>query len=135
MDFDTKIAVVVREDLATWQKLNVTAFTVSGIMGTERIMGEPYADASGNTYLPMCVQPMLIYAANREQMREVYERAMKRGMRFTIYTEELFKTGCDEDNRAAVKAVKAEDLNLVGMAIRSTKRQVDTVVKGLKLHP
>ncbi len=135
MDFDTKIAVVVREDLATWQKLNVTAFTVSGIMGTEKIMGEPYADASGNTYLPMCVQPMLIYAGSREQMREVYERAMKRNMRFTIYTEELFKTGCDEDNRAAVKAVNAEDLNLVGIAIRSTKRQVDTVVKGLRLHP
>ena len=24
--FDTKIAIIVREDLATWQKLNVTAF-------------------------------------------------------------------------------------------------------------
>ncbi len=135
MEFDTKIAVVVREDLATWQKLNVTAFTVSGIVGTESIVGEPYADASGNTYLPMCVQPMLIYTATREQMREVYDRAMKRNMRPAIYTEELFKTGCDEDNRAAVAAVKAEDLNLVGIAIRSTKRQVDTVVKGLKLHP
>jgi hypothetical protein len=28
----------VREDLATWQKLNITAFTVSGIMGTEKIV-------------------------------------------------------------------------------------------------
>jgi hypothetical protein len=135
MEFDTKIAIIVREDLATWQKLNITAFTVSGIMGTEKIVGEPYADASGNTYLPMCIQPMLIYSANREQIREVYQRAMKRGMKFTIYTEELFKTGNDIDNRAAVAAVKAEDLNLVGMAIRSTKRQIDTVVKGLKLHP
>ena len=26
MRFDTKIAIAVREDLATWQKLNVTAF-------------------------------------------------------------------------------------------------------------
>ena len=135
MDFDTKIAVVVREDLAIWQKLNVTAFTVSGRMGTEKIMGEAYTDASGNTYLPMCIQPMFIYTANHEQIREVYERAMKRNMKLTIYTEELFKTGCDDDNRAAVKAVKAEDLNLVGMAIHSKKRQMDTVVKGLKLHP
>lgn len=31
MKFDTKTAVVVRADLQTWQKLNVTAFTVSGI--------------------------------------------------------------------------------------------------------
>ena len=68
-------------------------------------------------------------------MREVYDRAMKRNMRFSIYTEELFKTYNDDDNRAAVAAVNSENLNLVGMAIRSTKRQIDTVVKGLKLHP
>jgi hypothetical protein len=30
--FDTKIAVLVREDLETWQRLNVTAFLVSGIV-------------------------------------------------------------------------------------------------------
>ena len=33
--FDTKIAVVLRDDLAVWQKTNVTAFLVSGIAGTE----------------------------------------------------------------------------------------------------
>ena len=30
--FDTKIAVLVRDDLETWQRLNVTAFLVSGIV-------------------------------------------------------------------------------------------------------
>ena len=134
MEFDTKIVVVVRDDLAVWQKLNITAFVVSGIAGTERIIGEPYIDASGNKYLPMSVQPILVFAATREQIREVYGRAMKRRMKLTIYTEELFKTYNDVDNRAAVAAVKSEDLNLVGMAIRSTRRQVDTVVKGLRLH-
>jgi hypothetical protein len=34
MQFDTKIAVVLRDDLAVWQKTNVTAFLVSGIAGT-----------------------------------------------------------------------------------------------------
>src|SRR3546814_942976 len=29
--FDTKIAVLLRDDLATWQRLNVTAFLVSGV--------------------------------------------------------------------------------------------------------
>jgi hypothetical protein len=31
-DFDTKVGVVVRDDLAAWQRLNVTAFFVSGIV-------------------------------------------------------------------------------------------------------
>ena len=33
--FDTKIAIVVREDLAVWQKLNVTAFLTSGVVGSD----------------------------------------------------------------------------------------------------
>ena len=135
MDFDTKIVVILRDDLATWQKLNVTAFTINGIAGTEQIVGENYIDASGNVYLPMSRQRILIFCANREKIREVYERAMKRNMRISIYTEELFKTYNDEDNRAEVANVKSEDLNLVGLAIRNTKRQIDTVCKGLTLHP
>ena len=44
--FDTKIASVVRDDLAVWQKLNVTAFLTSGIVGaTDGLLGEPYEDA------------------------------------------------------------------------------------------
>ena len=31
--FDTKISIVAREDLAIWQKLNVVAFLVSGVVG------------------------------------------------------------------------------------------------------
>ena len=53
MEFDTKIVVIIRDDLATWQKLNVVAFTVSGLAGTEQIVGDNYVDASGNVYLPM----------------------------------------------------------------------------------
>ena len=30
--FDTKIAIMVREDLQVWQQLNVTAFMLSGVV-------------------------------------------------------------------------------------------------------
>ena len=50
MDFDTKIAIVVRDDLATWQKLNVTAFLTSGVTGADQsLLGEDYQDAVGNS--------------------------------------------------------------------------------------
>jgi hypothetical protein len=56
-----KFAVVLRDDLAVWQKTNVTAFLVSGIAATvPAVVGEPYRDASGNEYLPMLVQPVLV---------------------------------------------------------------------------
>ena len=43
--FDTKFAVVLREDLEVWQKLNVTAFLSGGIIGQKpELIGEPYRD-------------------------------------------------------------------------------------------
>jgi hypothetical protein len=135
MTFDTKIAVVLRNDLLMWQRLNVTAFMVGGLAGHQPdIVGAPYEDGSGNLYLPMVIQPILVFEADADQLRQAYERAMSRDMTFAFYTEELFATGNDIDNRAAVKAVTAEDLNLAGIALRDRKKTVDRVLKGLSLH-
>ncbi len=135
MEFATKIAVVVRDDLAIWQKLNITAFTVSGIAGTvEGVIGEPYEDGAGNRYLPMLKQPVLVFSATADQMKTVYKRALHRQLSFSIFTEELFQTNNDLDNRAAVKACLPEDLKLVGIAMRADKKAVDKVLDGLRLH-
>ena len=133
--FTTKIAVVLRDDLAAWQKANVTAFLVSGIAGTTSgIVGEPYRDASGNEYLPMFVQPVLVYEADGLALRRAYDRAMDRGVVPAIYTADLFATGHDEANRAAVAGVRAEDLDLVGIAFRAERKTVDKVVDRLRFH-
>lgn len=116
MNFDTKIAVVVREDLEVWQKLNVTAFTISGIAGTQEVMGKEYEDGSSRRYLPMIMQPILIFSAGRDEIRMVYAKAVSRDVVMTIYTEELFSTPNDDANRTAVRAVGSDDLKLVGMA-------------------
>jgi hypothetical protein len=135
MNFDTKIAVVVRADLLMWQKLNVTAFTISGIAGLPDVLGENYVDGSDRHYLPMIKQPITIFGASREQIREVYQQALSRDVQLSIYTEELFSTPHDEANRAAVRAFRSEELKLVGMALRGRKKVMDKLLEGLRLHP
>jgi hypothetical protein len=135
MNFDTKIAVVVRDDLLPWQALNVTAFTVSGIATLPDVIGENYVDGSGVEYLPMIRQPMLIFAVSAEQMRAVYQQARGNDVRFTIYTEDLFSTGHDAANREAVRGVPSDALNLVGMALFGPKKIMNRLTSGLKLHP
>ena len=135
MNFDTKIAVVVREDLEVWQKLNVTAFTISGIAGTQEVMGKEYEDGSSRKYLPMIMQPILIFSAGRDESRMGYAKAVSRDVVMTIYTEELFSTPNDDANRTAVRAVGSDDLKLVGMALRGRKKPMDRILKGLPLHP
>ena len=79
--FDTKIAVVLRDDLEVWQRLNVTAFLVSGIGQRDpEVIGEPYADADDTEYLPMFRQPVLVFEASKETLTRCHERAVSRGV-------------------------------------------------------
>lgn len=131
----TKIAVVLRDDLQPWQELNVTAFLVSGIAATTpECVGEFYEDGSGNQYLPMFGQPVMVFSAANEKMRAVSDKLRTRNVSHAIYTQELFATGNDIDNRAAVRAVEQEKLNLVGVAFRCEKNVADKITKGLSLH-
>jgi hypothetical protein len=135
--FDTKVAVVVRDDLATWQRLNVTAFLMSGVTAYTgaTAVGRDYLDADGRRYLPLLVQPVLVFEAAAGKLKTVRERAARRGVTIAIYTHEMFATGNDEDNRAAVRAVPTEHLDLVGIGLRAPHRDADAILRGLSRHP
>ena len=134
--FETKIAIVVRDDLAVWQKLNVTAFLTSGIVGaTEGLLGEAYEDAAGNTYHPLAIQPIIVLGADAERVRLIYRRAMERGVRLSLYIEDMFKTGHDAANRETVKRYRPEEMNVVGLALRDEKKTVDKITQGARMHP
>jgi hypothetical protein len=135
MIFTTKIAIVVRDDLAVWQKLNVACFLSGGLVGSyPELAGERYQDASGRTYGPLVRQPILVFAATGEDLTRTLRRCSERGLPASIYTRELFATGNDVANRAAVAAVATDGLDLVGLAIHAERKDVDKVTKGLRLH-
>lgn len=132
----TKIAVVLRDDLATWQSLNVTAFLTSGIAAARPgLMGEPYVDADDTTYLPLFGQPVMIFAAPGVMIREIHARAVRRELDLSVFTADMFATGNDIVNRRVVRAVGRDELDLVGVAIHGPRNAVDKTVKGATLHP
>ncbi|CAL9461996.1 hypothetical protein SUDANB58_02668 [Streptomyces sp. enrichment culture] len=134
--FDTKIAVLLRDDLEPWQRLNVTAFLVSGL-GTRlpEVIGEPYEDADGVPYLPMFRQPVLVFEGGKETLTAAHARVLSRRLPCAVFTGDLFATGNDRDNRAAVRAVPTQQLDLVGLAVYGPKNGVDKVLKGARMHP
>jgi hypothetical protein len=136
-DFDTKVAVAVREDLEAWQRVNVAAFLISGVIADAGsvAIGEDYLDADGNRYLPLLVQPVIVLEAGAEKLKTVRERSLRRGVPIALYTWEMFTTGHDAANRAAVKAVAGDDLDIVGIALRAPHRDADAVLRGLSRHP
>lgn len=134
--FDTKIAVLLRDDLEPWQRLNVTAFLVSGLgTAAPEVIGEPYEDADGTPYLPMFRQPVLVFEGTKETLTAAHGRALSRSLPRAVFTSDLFGTGNDRDNRAAVRAVPKDQLDVVGLLVYGARGGVDKVLKGAKMHP
>jgi hypothetical protein len=105
--FETKIAVLLRDDLEVRQRLNVTSSLVSGIgQRAPEVIGEPYADADGTQYLPMFRQPVLVFEGSKEALITSHRRAVSR-----------------------------ENLDLVGIAVYGPRNAVDKIVKGARMHP
>ncbi len=133
--FDTKIVIVLRAELPTWQKLNMTAFLASGVAaGAPECIGENYTDADGTKYQPMFGQPVMVFEASAGELTRTLDRALSRGARPAVFTTELFATGHDEANRAAVAVAPRADLDLAGLALRTDRRDADKITKGLRLH-
>ncbi len=135
--FDTKIAVVLRDTLAPWQALNVTAFLMTGITGQyPEIVGEPYRDRAGNTFNALSVQPIVVlHSGCRHAHRPSHRRALEHGVKSSLYVEEMFATGHDAANREVFAQFAPDDAKVVGIALRAEKKIVDKITKGAKLHP
>ena len=134
--FATKTAVVVRNDLEAWQRLNVTAFLVSAVAAAHpELVGADYQDADGQLYLRMLGVPVLVFEGATETLRAARSRAVQRELPLAVYTREMFATGHDAENRAAVRAVAGAELDLVGIGLHGPKNVVDKIVKGTRLHP
>ncbi|PDQ20369.1 hypothetical protein CN311_14490 [Mesorhizobium sanjuanii] len=133
--FDTKFAIVLRDDLPVWQKLNVTAFLTSGIVAQyPEIIGEPYRDRAGNLYNPLSIQPVIVLSADQPTLAAIHRRALERAVTTSLYVEEMFSTGHDVANRAVFAEFTPDDAKVVGIALRADKKLVDKITKGARMH-
>ncbi|MCC9621138.1 DUF2000 family protein [Thalassospira sp. MA62] len=134
--FETKVALILRNDLETWQSLNVTAFLMSGIVAqTPDIIGEPYVDANQNIYNPLSRQPAIVLAADGDTIAKIHQRSLNRGVRVSAYIEDMFATGHDAANRDVFAKADPANARFVGIGIHADKRSVDKITKGAKMHP
>jgi hypothetical protein len=133
--FDTKIAFIVRDDLATWQRLNVVAFLATGVASAApEIIGAPYIDARQRRYPAISGQPMLIFSGDLATLQSAHHKGLERDLTLVPYVEAMFSTGHDAANREVFLAEDADNLNLVGLAIQGPKKLVDKAIKGIALH-
>ena len=133
--FDTKIAIILRDGLAPWQLINVTAFLIGGIVAQcPETIGEPYYDKAGNTYNRLVVQPVIALSAEAATLAKIHQRSLDRGVISSLYVEEMFATGHDAANRAVFAEFGPGEARVVGIALRAERKVVDKITKGAKMH-
>jgi hypothetical protein len=114
----------------------VTAFLAGAVAaGVPELIGRPYEDADGTRYLATFRQPVLVLTGPAEVLARARARALERGLPTSLFTADLFATGGDDDNRAAVRVVRGGDLDLVGIAVHGPRNAVDKVTRGARMHP
>jgi hypothetical protein len=78
--------------------------------------------------------PRVVHVGDGAAISAAHARGIARLLPMAIYPEDLFTTGNDDDNRAAVRALAVADLRLAGLAVYGLRTAVDKVFKGLSLH-
>lgn len=137
MTYENKIAIIIRNDLQTWQKLNVASFLASAVaIQFPETHGAKFINASGSEYPPFIKHPILIYKADTQaDIQRAFQRARERGLHVGIYTEPLFATKNEDENHVEISRFSDETQVLAGIVIYGENKQVNKALDGLKFHP
>jgi hypothetical protein len=132
---DTKTAFILRDDLASWQSLNVTAFLATGLAGqAPDLLGEVYRDRDGKVYNRLWSRPMIVLSADAQTLGAIHRRVLEHGLPCSLYVEEMFATGNDADNRAVFARSGVGDARIAGIGLHAERKLVDKVTRGARLH-
>lgn len=134
--YDKKVAIVIKDGLLPWQKLNVVSFLAGSIaIEFPETHSEKFVTADQQEFLPFIKHPTLIYKAdNTEKLQRAFRRSKDRELAIGIYTQQLFATRSGEENVLEIAKHTADDLDLVGIIVYGDNKKVDKALDGLKFH-
>ncbi|CAI8871737.1 DUF2000 family protein [Chryseobacterium sp. IT-36CA2] len=134
--YDKKVAIVIKDDLLLWQKLNVVSFLAGSIaIKFPETHGEKFVTADQKEFLPFIKHPTLIYKADdTEKLQRAFRRSRDRELTIGIYTQQLFDTRSGEENVLEIAKHTADNLDLVGIIMYGDNKKVDKALDGLKFH-
>ena len=77
---------------------------------------------------------MIVLTTNADGLKKIHQRGINRGVDLSLYIEDMFTTGYDEANRAAVRQYGTDELQIAGLALHEDRKIVDKITKGARMH-
>ena len=135
MQFDTKIAIVLLDDLPVWQKTNTTAFLVSGFAAADpSLVGEPYVDGSDNAYSRCSGSPSSSTRPTPPASAVRTSAPWHESSTSSHFTRELFATPRDEANPRPSRRSRRRARHRRHRVARASVRTVNKVLDKLRPH-
>lgn len=134
-DFNQKIAIVVREDLPSWQVMNTVAH-VSGYLGnkiTTFLSDETFITSDGQNH-PRNSQYAIIILKNTEKgLRKFMRRVRESNLLYHGFIREMIETTDDSEIQQILGSKKDEEIEYLGIGIFGPIERVNELTQGMSL--
>lgn len=134
-DFNQKIAIVVREDLPSWQVMNAIAH-VSGYLGNKIatfLSDENFVTKDGQNH-PRNSQYAIIILKNSEKgLRRFMRNVRESGLLYHGFIREMIESTDDTAIQEIVGSKRDDEIEYLGVGIFGPIQKVDELTQGMSL--
>jgi hypothetical protein len=134
-DFDNKISICIRKDLAEWQLLN-TAAHIAAYFGNrlgDRFGTGDYFVSSDQIMLPRNTQyGIAILRADTKDLRRVMRRANEANLKWMGFTREMLDLLDDIDLQTAIGKKTADEIEYLGIGLYGSREVLEGITKGVQ---
>ena len=134
-DFNQKIAIVVREDLPSWQVMNTVAH-VSGYLGnkiTTFLSDENFVTSDEQNH-PRNSQYAIIILKNTEKgLRKFMRRVRESKLLYHGFIREMIETTDDSEIQQILSNKRDDEIEYLGIGIFGPIERVNELTQGMSL--
>ncbi len=112
-----KIAIVLNENLGPGFLANAAACIASGLFNQEQNLLGEQINGNNVTYIPITKIPILILKQNKNNWKDLLERAKKNNLKYMLFTKEAQSTTYYSDYTERVADKPIDQVEILGLGV------------------
>lgn len=134
-DFNHRIAIVVRQDLPSWQAMNTVAH-ISGYLGSKIetfLSDENFVTQDGIVHPRNSQYAIVILRAEQGAFPRLMRKVRSSGLLYHGFIREMIETTDDTEIQGIVEKKRDSDIEYLGIGVFGSNEQVRELTQGYSL--